>query len=273
MRDSDQAAGNGAVSVSVILPTYNRATLLSRSIGSVLVQTFEDFELIVVDDGSGDDTADVVKAIGDPRVRYVPLGRNRGLSAARNAGLAEARGEFLAFQDSDDEWHPEKLERQLQTFRSHPEAAVVYGDMLRRLVDGQLMYLRSPDIVRGRLVNPATRFWQTYMLAMQPALVRRTCVREEQFDESFALFEDLDLHLRLAMKHGYVHLPEPLVTYHETQGLTSDGSLEFRARRQLLRKYRGSLLSEDLRFLMQEHVSIALRRSLMPIVRQHLKPL
>lgn len=273
MRDSDQAAGNGAASVSVILPTYNRSTLLSRSIGSVLVQTFKNFELIVVDDGSRDDTADVVKAIGDPRVRYMPLGRNRGVSTARNAGLAEARGEFLAFQDSDDEWHPEKLERQVQTFRAHPDAAVVYGDMLRRMEDGQLMYLRSPDIVRGRLVNPATRFWQTYMLAMQPALVRRTCVREERFDESFALFEDLDLHLRLAMKHKYVHLPEPLVTYHETPGMTSDGSLEFTARRQLLRKYRGSLHSEDLRFLMQEHLSIVLRRSLLPIVRQHLKPL
>ena len=120
MRDSDQAAGNGAVSVSVILPTYNRATLLSRSIGSVLVQTFEDLELIVVDDGSRDDTADVVKAIGDPRVRYVPLGRNRGLSAARNAGLAESRGEFLAFQDSDDEWHPEKDRKSTRLNSSHP---------------------------------------------------------------------------------------------------------------------------------------------------------
>ena len=97
--------------VSVILPTFDRAELLPRSIGSVLAQTDGHLELIVVDDGSSDDTEGVVARLADPRVRYLRLPENRGLPAARNAGIAIARGEYVAFQDSDDVWAPDKLAR------------------------------------------------------------------------------------------------------------------------------------------------------------------
>ena len=92
----------GEVSVSVILPTFNRAALLARSINSVLAQTFGDFELIVVDDGSQDATETVVRDFADERIYYLRLPCNVGLPAARNAGLAQTRGAFVAFQDSDD---------------------------------------------------------------------------------------------------------------------------------------------------------------------------
>src|SRR5215218_7102231 len=92
--------------VSVVIPTYNRAPLLGRSIRSVLAQCYEDFEVIVVDDGSTDDTAEVVAGFRDARVSYVRLARNTGAGAARNVGIRLARGGFLAFQDSDDEWMP-----------------------------------------------------------------------------------------------------------------------------------------------------------------------
>ena len=266
-------ADTGAVSVSVILPTYNRASLLKRSVDSVLAQSFEDFELIVVDDGSRDQTSEVVSGYTERRVRYLRLDRNRGLPAARNAGIDEARGSYLAFQDSDDEWHHEKLERQLAAFRMHPHATVVYGDMCRQCLDGRRMYLRSPEIVRGRLVNRETRFWQTYMLAMQPAMIRREFAAGMRFDEELKLFEDLDFHLRLAMDHEYVHIEEPLVTYYETQGMTTNRSMEFKARRQLLWKHRKSVAVENGCFLFREAANIAFRRSLMPIVRLHLKPL
>ncbi|MEJ8566440.1 glycosyltransferase family 2 protein [Elongatibacter sediminis] len=273
MGDHAQVASTGEVSVSVILPTYNRAALLQRSIDGVLGQSFDDLELIVVDDGSTDNTATVMNGYGDPRLRYLRLDRNRGLSAARNAGLACARGRYLAFQDSDDEWHPGKLESSLRALGAHPDAAVVYGDMIRQLADGRRLYLRSPDIERGRLINPRTRFWQTYMLAMQPTLIRREAAGDISFDEALNYFEDLDFHLRLAMNHTYVHLREPLVTYHETGGLTADPTLEFRARRYLLRKYRASLRREAPGMIVRESVNITLRRSLMPIVRQHLEPM
>ena len=102
--------------VSVVIPTYNRAHILGRAIDSVLQQTHRDLELIIVDDGSSDGTAALVRGIEDPRVRYVHQ-QNRGVSAARNRGIAEARAEWLAFLDSDDEWLPQKLERQFSALR------------------------------------------------------------------------------------------------------------------------------------------------------------
>jgi len=263
----------GEVSVSVILPTFNRAALLARSISSVLAQTFGDFELIVVDDGSQDATATVVRDFADERIYYLRLPCNVGLPAARNAGLAQTRGAFVAFQDSDDEWHGEKLERQMCAMRAHPAASVVYSDMHRRSPDGTMMYLHSPTIERGRLINPQTRFWQSYMLAMQPALVRRACLKEIVFDEAFVLFEDLDLYLRLAQRYEFVHLKEALVTYYEGIGITADRRREMRARRHLLRKYGGLVLEGDPAFLIKETLDVLFRRSLMPIVNRHLTPL
>ncbi|MFP5434416.1 MAG: glycosyltransferase family 2 protein, partial [Alphaproteobacteria bacterium] len=99
--------------VSVILPTYNRARTLGRSIRSVLGQGYSNLELIVVDDGSSDDTRSVIDEFDDKRLIYVPLEKNQGASAARNHGLGLVRGEFVAFQDSDDEWLADKLQQQV----------------------------------------------------------------------------------------------------------------------------------------------------------------
>ena len=98
--------------ISVIIPTYNRAGTLLAAAQSVLQQTYRDIELIIVDDGSTDDTSKVVSALQDGRVRYIPLGKNCGACAARNRGIDEAKGEYIAFQDSDDLWHSDKLERE-----------------------------------------------------------------------------------------------------------------------------------------------------------------
>ncbi len=260
------------VTTSIVLPTFDRAALLPRAIASVQAQTDGDFELIVVDDGSRDDTAAVVAAIPDPRIRYVRLPANRGLPAARNAGLAVARGVFVGFQDSDDEWLPDKLARQRAVLERRPEVDVVYGDMDRVAADGTVRRHRSPAIVRGRLIDPATGFWQSYLLAMQPVLMRRRCLDATRFDEALIRFEDLDLHLRVARDATYLHVPEPVVRYHASDGLTTDFDAELRARWQLLRKWAGTLAGSDPRFLVVEPFRIALRRSLMPIVERHLGP-
>ena len=104
------------VTVSIILPAYNRANHLPDAINSILMQSFRDFELIIVDDASTQDIESIVRSIGDPRIRYIRRAVNGGASAARNTGLAEARGEFIAFHDSDDLWLPGKFERQLLQF-------------------------------------------------------------------------------------------------------------------------------------------------------------
>jgi glycosyltransferase involved in cell wall biosynthesis len=113
--------------VSVVIPTYNRAYILAASIDSVLAQTYAHHEIIVVDDGSRDDTRAVVEKYGS-RVRYIHQ-ENAGLATARNTGMAAARGEFIAFQDSDDIWLPHKLEMQTALMRQYPQLALVWSDM------------------------------------------------------------------------------------------------------------------------------------------------
>ena len=101
--------------------------MIARSIESVLSQTFQDFEIIVVDDGSTDNTEEVVNSFNDERIRYVRHEQNKGEAAARNTGIKLARGDYIASQDSDDEWLPEKLARQIEVFEnSPPEVGVVY---------------------------------------------------------------------------------------------------------------------------------------------------
>ena len=104
---------------SVIIPTYNRARMVDRAIQSVLSQTYQDFEIIVVDDASTDNTQEVVKEcmFRDKRVRYIKHEKNKGGSAARNTGIKNEHGEYVGFLDSDDEWLPTKLEKQIELFR------------------------------------------------------------------------------------------------------------------------------------------------------------
>jgi len=106
--------------VSVIIPTYNRAHLIERAIQSVLNQTYQDFEIIIVDDGSTDNTEEVIKEFQekDKRVRYIKHNTNKGGNTARNTGLKSIKGEYVAFLDSDDEWLPKKIEKQLEVFKN-----------------------------------------------------------------------------------------------------------------------------------------------------------
>lgn len=114
--------------VSVVMPAYNAGKYIEASIRSALEQTWTDLELLVVDDGSRDDTAEIVARLAEEDGRIVPLGngRNGGVSAARNLGVARARGEWIAFLDSDDLWREDKLERQLALLREHPDAVLSY---------------------------------------------------------------------------------------------------------------------------------------------------
>src|SRR5258705_10332336 len=98
--------------VSVIIPTYNRAECLRSAITNVLNQTFQDFEIVVVDDSSQDHTREVVNSLDDKRIKYIRHERNKGVAAARNTGVSNAKGDYIAFLDDDDEWFPEKLKKQ-----------------------------------------------------------------------------------------------------------------------------------------------------------------
>ena len=240
--------------VSVVLPTYNRAPVISRAIRSVLDQTYRSFELVVVDDGSNDATLERVACLDDRRIRCIRLDRNLGAAAARNAGIEASIGRFVAFQDSDDEWLPEKLARQTQAFETcGAEVGVVYSDMERVHLDGTHTYHRSPRVVRGRLIDPATGFYQVCNLGIQSTVMRRKCLAAVgDFNKGFRALEDLELFMRLSERFAFHHLPVPLVRYYESTGISQDMPAKLVARKLLLRLYGERLARHDMAFVERE---------------------
>lgn len=114
--------------VSVVITAYNRAEYLEEAVRSVMRQTFQDFEIIVVDDGSTDNTRELISKLANPKIRYI-YQSNQGTGAARNTGLRHSRGRFIAILDADDVWLPEKLEMQIKAFKDNPKAGLVYTNM------------------------------------------------------------------------------------------------------------------------------------------------
>jgi len=229
---------NDTPRVSVILPTYNRAHIVSRAIQSVLDQTYQDFEIIIVDDGSSDKTKEVIQKFTDRRIRYVRHQQNKGGSAARNTGIKFAKGEYIAFQDSDDEWLPQKLKIQMETFEIVPsEVGVIYTDMLRIKKDEEVEYWHSPTVVYGNLLNPKLEY-QVFGIGIQSTLVKRECFNKVGcFDKRFPRYIDLDLLIRLLKNYHFYHIKKPLVKYWVTEGISSNNNAEPIARRLLLEKY------------------------------------
>jgi glycosyltransferase involved in cell wall biosynthesis len=225
--------------VSVVLPTCNRAHTLFRSIGSVLEQQHNNLELIVVDDGSTDRTRELVRDICDTRIRYIRFDRNRGQSAARNAGIAASHGELIAFQDSDDQWAPEKLARQLPALLDDPGLAGVYCDFRRRQLDGASFVVETPDLAVGAIFDRRPSFYQSSGVGIQTCILRKSTLRDAGlFNERLRCFEDLELLLRIARKHRLRRVPGPLVDYFESeQSVSKNAFAERKARIFLLKCY------------------------------------
>ncbi|MFA6097234.1 MAG: glycosyltransferase family A protein [Candidatus Paceibacterota bacterium] len=212
------------ITVSVIIPTYNRASLLKRSIDSVLSQTFGDFEVIIVDDGSTDDTEEVVCGVRDPRIKYIKYNENRGATAARNVGIRAARGEFIAFQDSDDEWLPEKLEKQMNVFKKAArDVGVVYVGFWK-LKNGRKIYIPA-KAVKKRQGAIYEELIKRNFVSTQTILVRSECfAKTGLFDEKLSRLQDWDIVLRLSRYYKFCFIEEPLVLQHYTPGSISDNS-------------------------------------------------
>lgn len=194
--------------VSVIIPTYNRRDFLKEAIRSVLEQSFRDFELIVVDDGSKDGTHEMIQREFSGLLTYL-YQENQGVSRARNRGLQVAQGEFVAFLDSDDLWLPRKLERQVAFMQSNPDAQICYTDEI---------WIR-----RGVRVNPKKKHakysgWiyprclPLCIISPSSALMRRELLEQVGgFDEEMPVCEDYDLWLRISARYPVHFLPEKLI--------------------------------------------------------------
>ncbi len=213
-------AGSDPPLVSIVLPVFNRAEELPRAAASVLRQSYRDIELIIVDDGSTDDTTLVARRIasGDGRVRLVTLDENRGAAVARNEGIRLSRGRYVAFQDSDDEWSVTKLERQLGTLRSlGRRAAACYCRFEMESPAGWTVVPDGPaEPFHGDI---GVRLLSGNVVGTPTLLVERELLETvEGFDASLRALEDWDLALRLAFRTQFGFVDAVLVRAHRGVG-------------------------------------------------------
>ncbi len=199
-------------SISVVMPVYNVEKFVSAAIESVLAQTVEDFELIIVDDGGTDKSIEICASYDDPRIRIVAQS-NRGLAGARNTGILEARSEYIAFLDSDDSWHPEKLALHKIHLDNNPQVGVSYsgsrfmdndGTPLRQMQRPKLARVSAKDIIlRNPVGNGSTPVIRKTALRQIAFFNRDEPDRICFFDETFRQSEDIELWIRMALTNGF----------------------------------------------------------------------
>jgi glycosyltransferase involved in cell wall biosynthesis len=220
---SDQASAIRAPTVSVVLPTYNRLPLLQEAVASVLQQTFGDWELIVADDGSTDGTADYLSGLGDPRVRGCVLDHRGSPARARAAALRVARGEWIAFLDSDDLWVPNKLELQLACLTDSRVAR--WGYTGYQLVDlqGAPVQRRQwrPDFPHSGWILERLLTFET-SASIPTVVVHRSLLDEVGgIDETIGIRDDYDLAVRLAARSEACAVPDALTLVRDHGGRTT----------------------------------------------------
>ena len=233
--DRDPGGAARDPKVSVVIPAYNTARFLPEAIESVLGQTFTSYEVIVIDDGSTDATVSIARSFGE-RVRCLRQ-ENQGPSAARNHGIAAARGEFVAFLDSDDRWEPEMLAEQLAAFAADPEAGLVFTNCIN--TDGEVLLPVDCSAQRtahsGRVFHHLLR--ENFVIT-STVMVRRACLAATGgFDPALRVSEDFDLWVRIARLFPLRFVPRSLARYRiHDGGAFSDLDQRLRARRYIFEK-------------------------------------
>ncbi|MCW4005719.1 MAG: glycosyltransferase family 2 protein [Candidatus Bathyarchaeota archaeon] len=203
------------VVVSVVIPTCNRANLLRRALDSVFAQTFTDFEILVVDDGSTDNTEQVVRQYDDPCVTYFRNKTKRGANFSRNTGISHSKGTFIAFLDDDDEWLPTKLEKQLAVFKQGNDSlGAVYTGFEMVTYDNRRV--KSLPKYNGKIFHKLLEY--NYVGTTSTVMVKKHVLVEiNGFDEVLPSSQDWDLWLRIAKRYEFDFVPEILINYYITR--------------------------------------------------------
>ena len=199
--------------VSVIIPTYNCARYLSGCIESVLAQTWGNYEVIVVNDGSTDDTESAIQPfLKDPRIRYIRQ-KNGGHGNARNNAIKHSEGRYIAFLDADDLWDPTKLEKQLNLFKE-PAVGLVYCPW-KAIDEGgrEVDFHHESEYLRFRSGRVTEYLFYDNFLATPSAVIRHECLKKAGiFDETIRIGEDWDLWLRISVHYEILYVDEPLIS-------------------------------------------------------------
>lgn len=197
--------------ISVVIPAYNAEKTIRTTIESVLSQTFSDFELIIINDGSQDTTLEIIASIIDNRIKVISQ-PNSGPQKSRNRGISEAQGEYLAFLDADDLWTPEKLELQLKALQANPDAALAYS--WTNWIDETGQFLR-----RGAYINATGNVYEKLLLidfvesGSNPLVARKALDNIGHFDESLVGGQDWDMWLRIAARYPFTVVTSPQILY------------------------------------------------------------
>ncbi len=202
--------------ISVIIPTYNRGEFIKKTINSVLNQTFKNFELIIVDDGSTDNTKEIIEEFikKDDRVKYFYQKNSGSPSEPRNLGIEKAQGEYIAFLDSDDEWLSEKLEKQLAHFKSLKDEYAVVGCYAYVIEDDKKLYIEkrlNTNNIEDFLLKSDTFFYSSSSVFLKKELLNKFSIK---YDSDLKIVEDLDFYISIAKKHiNFSFVKEPLFKY------------------------------------------------------------
>lgn len=269
--------------VSVIVPTYNRDDCLPRALESVLHQTFQEIELIVVDDGSSDRTREVVSSYAGQRipVYYLKHENNRGVAQARNTGMRQATGEYFAFQDSDDCWHPDKLEKQMAAL-TESGADFCYSYFRYEMDGAEKEYCIIPNVNIALARMNGCIFPELYRhnLVGAPTLVmKRTCFEQTGgFDDRLPALEDYDYAIRLAKKFQAVFVNECLVeTALSSDSLSVNPVNHLIAGCMLAGRYKKELLAYDcfdsfVEKILRQSQQVGLQEKIIPFLEKMLSP-
>lgn len=191
--------------VSVIIPTYNRATTIKRAVESVLKQTYKLLEVIIIDDNSSDNTEEIIKKIDDERIRYIKLEKNRGANFARNIGVELAKYEIIAFQDSDDEWHEDKLEIQMKYMQNEEIdfVATSYNQFINEKFKMVVPSIKIKDKYLERILK--SNFIGTGTL-----VIKKEIILNEKFNIELPRLQDYELAIRLILKYKgkFLNIPK-----------------------------------------------------------------
>lgn len=232
--------------VSVIIPTYNREKTILRALQSVLDQTYSNLEVLVIDDGSTDGTANIVKGIGDDRLKYIVLEKNGGPSNARNIGVQMAEGEWIAFQDSDDCWHKNKIEKQIAYINNNPEYALIYCMSMNYFQNGETMIVPPqplPPIMEGKMLSTLLK---RNVIDTPTMLMRKQCfLTVGGFDVTYKALEDWEFMIRFAKKYEIGYVSEILMdSYMLDDGVSSNVGAYYEARCKMLAEYKIEMMQE-----------------------------
>ncbi|MGI8385423.1 glycosyltransferase family 2 protein [Robertmurraya sp. P23] len=219
------------MNVTVIIPTYNRANLLPKAVESVLNQTIQPLEILIVDDHSTDNTKEVVESFKNEKIKYIVNSREKGANGARNTGIVLAKGDYIAFQDSDDIWKPKKLEKQVQYCTERPEVDMVFCSLsienLNRIVPKRKVESNEIKALleRGNFISTQTIF------------IKKEVAEKTLFDESLMRFQDWDFCIRVSRNYLIHHLNEVLAIADVQNDSISKKINQIEALKQFFNKY------------------------------------